>query len=125
MAGRREQLAREVRARLQQHRELEWVVSPAWALGGTAIVTPAGDGPRCDDTAALATVTQAEYLAALSAAVAAGELTREHLEPEQQEASWRRFVAYREGDHGPHPCHCSPACLAKHPAPPPRKAADL
>jgi len=125
MPGRRQQLAREVRARLQQHRELEWVLSPAWALGGTAIVTPAGDGPRCDDTAALATVTQAEYLAALAAAVQAGDLSTDYLEAAQQEASWQRFVAYREGDHGPHRCHCSPACLAKHPKAPQRTSADL
>lgn len=123
MPGRRQQLAREVRARLQQHRELEWVAQPAWALG-EAIVTPVGDGPRGDDTAAMATVTKAEYLAALIKAVEAGEITKDFLGPEQQEASWQRFEAYRAGDHGPHLCHCSAACIAKLPAPLPQTSVE-
>jgi hypothetical protein len=97
---------------------LEWVAQPEWALGGVAIVTPVGDGPRGDDIAAMAAVTEEVYVEALEAAVEAGELNRDYLEAEQQARSWARFLPYCEGDHGPHACHCSAACLAKHPAPP-------
>jgi hypothetical protein len=102
------------------------VVAPTWALGGEAdILTPAGDGPRCDDTAGMARVTRGDYVDALAAAVQAGDLPTDYLEAAQQKASWQRFLAYGGGDHGPHPCHCSTACLAKHPKAPPRTSADL
>ena len=48
MAGRREQLAREVRARLRQNVELEWCPLPGWAFGSEVdILLPIG--PRGDD----------------------------------------------------------------------------
>jgi len=96
MAGRREQLAREVRARLRQQTPLEWTPTPAWFIGGEVDILLPTDGVD------LATITKAVYVAAIKEAVAARELRKDHLEPEQQEASWRRFVAWREGDHGPH-----------------------
>jgi hypothetical protein len=108
MAGRREQLAREVRARLQQQKALEWTPTPAWFIGGQAdIVLP-------DDGVDLAPITRAVYVAAIKEAVAARELTKDYLEPEVQERSWARFVAWREGNHGPH------MDAAKRPAPPPQ-----
>jgi hypothetical protein len=75
---------------------LEWVPTPAWFIGGEVdILLPVEDVD-------LTSITKAVYVAALEAAVDDRELSRDHLEPEQQEASWRRFVAWREGDHGPH-----------------------
>jgi hypothetical protein len=111
-------------ARLRSRTELEWVPTPAWVLGGDAeILTPAGDGPRGDDTAAMTKVIRGDYVTALKVAVATGELRADYLEPETQARSWARFVAYREGDHGPHPCSCSSACIAKLPKAPPRPSA--
>lgn len=109
---------REVRAQATAP-PLEWCPMPAWALGSDVdILVPVGqDG---DDIHLAANTTRAEYVAALKAAVEAHELRSEYLQPEWQARSWSRFVAYRDGDHGPHPCWCSPACLAKHPKDPPR-----
>jgi hypothetical protein len=73
-----------------------WVPTPAWFIGGGVdILLP-------DDGVDLAPITKAVYVAAIKEAVAARELTKEYLEAEQQERSWARFVAWREGDHGPH-----------------------
>jgi hypothetical protein len=79
---------------------------------GVDIVSPIGDGPRGDDVAAMAQVTRAEYAAAAQEAGI-----------NDCDASWARFQAYRDGDHGPYDCWCSPACLAKHPQAPPRAPA--
>lgn len=102
---------------------LEWCEMPGWVLGNDSpsILIPLGE--RGDDITLAADVSREAYLAALAAAVEAGELTREYTEPERQAASWIRFEQYRAGDHGPHPCSCSPACIAKQPAPPLRSSA--
>ena len=103
---------------------LEWVAQPAWFIGGADIIAPVGDGPRGDDLAAMAKVTRTQYLAAVKDAVAAGDLSQDYADPGIADLSWSRFVLYREGDHGPHHCHCSAACLAKHPKDPPRPAVE-
>jgi hypothetical protein len=124
MSGRRQQLAREVRARLQQHRELEWAPLPAWFLGGDADIVAPINQQGGNDTAAMATVTKADYLAALKAAVEARDVGPHHLEPEIAERSWERFLAYRDQrDHGPH-CECpDDARRYPRPAPTPRPSA--
>jgi len=63
VAGRREQLAREVRARLRQQAELKWMVTPDWASPGEITILMASGADR----AALLAVTKAVYLAALAA----------------------------------------------------------
>jgi hypothetical protein len=94
-------------------------VTPAWVLGSDIdILMPVGEGPRGDDVAAMATVTRAEYLQALEQAVEVSDLRADYLEPEWQERSWARFVAFREGEHAVG-CECCDACRAKRPAPAP------
>jgi len=85
---------REIRAQAVQ--ELTWVAWPAWFIGGEVdCLLPVEDID-------LSTITQAVYLEAIEEAVAAGELRKDSLEAAWQERSWARFVAWREGDHGPH-----------------------
>jgi hypothetical protein len=127
MSGRRQQLAREVRARLQQNVELEWCPLPGWAFGSDVdILLPIG--PRGDDIRLAAKTTRAEYLAAIQVSVEAtggDQIDRRYLDPVMAEKSWQRFLLYRDqGDHGL-TCRCSDTCRSRHPAPPPRTSADL
>jgi hypothetical protein len=90
-----------IKARLAQIREaavreLTWVPTPAWFIGGQVdILLPVEDVD-------LTSITKAVYVAAVEEAVEAGELRKESLEPEWQERSWARFIAWSKGDHGPH-----------------------
>jgi hypothetical protein len=94
---------REIRAQAVQ--ELTWTPTPAWFIGGEVdILLPVEDVD-------LTSITKAEYLAALTAAVEDRELGRDYLEADRVALSWARFVAWREGDHGPH------IDAAKQPAP--------
>src|SRR6266851_2181788 len=100
---------REIRAAAVQ--ELTWTPTPAWFIGGEVdILLPVEDVD-------LSTITQAVYLEAIEEAVGARELPRDYLETDRVALSWARFVAWHEGDHGPH------IDAAKQPAPLPQTPA--
>ena len=95
------------RLRAQAAAPLEFVAWPAWFIGGEVdLLLPVEDID-------LSTITQAIYREAIEEAVEAGELRKDSLEAAWQERSWARFIAWREGDHGPH------IDAAKHHAPTP------
>jgi hypothetical protein len=108
---------REVRA--QSTVPLVWLATPGWVIGPGAadILLPLDDRSGGTDTAAVATVTRPEYVAALVVAVAEGDIGRWHLEPEAQERSWQLFLHFREGTHSPS-CGCYVGQPTPDPTPP-------
>ena len=104
---------------------LVWVPTPGWVLGPNGapdILLPIDDRTGKTDEAALATITRAEYVAAMKAAVETGDFGRWYLERDEQERSWARFLDFRDGEHAVG-CSCSPECVAKRPEPPSRPTA--